>query len=574
MDGKLWLDDCFLRYGSSNFISILDTDGVVMTSGNDIDSDMNVFHSAITTLLSDLSNKAYIPQNKGFAAGSANYSASGKLYGLVQCWRDISIHNCRKCLATARPRLEYSTKQGAQVRYGSCMARYEIYSFFSSAQSPSHSPEGNTPTISSPPLLPTSKKKSSKTLPIVLGCVGGSTLALLICLIVWRKAVKSDIFGKAITTATPNQERRELSPVSELLMQEHQFIFSLQALIEATENFHDNKKLGEGGFGAVYKGITRDGNLIAVKKLSARSTQGKREFMNEVKLVANVQHRNLAKLLGCCMEENERLLVYEYFPNKSLDKFLFDPEKCRELDWQKRYNIIFGIARGLLYLHEDSHVRIIHRDIKASNILLDHKLNPKIADFGLARFFSEDETHIHTRVAGTYGYMAPEYVMRGKLSVKVDVYSFGVLVLEIVTGRKSTDINFPYQMDSLLEWAWKQFNGGNGLSLLHSKVSEFNQEQALRCIHVGLLCVQADATLRPAMSNVIMMLSRRNAKLSNPSKPAFVSSSKSHASTSKSSWEVEENEKRITYQTSGATTSSSSGIRSVNEASITEIEAR
>ncbi|XP_059074632.1 cysteine-rich receptor-like protein kinase 44 [Cryptomeria japonica] len=186
-------------------------------------------------------------------------------------------------------------------------------------------------------------------------------------------------------------------------MQEQQFAFSLDMLAEATENFHYKNKLGQGGFGAVYKGITRNGNEIAVKNLSAKSTQGNREFMNEVKLVANVQHRNLAKLLGCCAEGNERLLVYEYFPNKSLDTFLFDSEKGRELDWQKPYSIVVGIARGLLSLHEDSQLRIIHRDIKVNNILLDHKLNAKIADFGLAKPFPEDETHIHTRVAGTYG---------------------------------------------------------------------------------------------------------------------------------------------------------------------------
>ncbi|KAH9317732.1 hypothetical protein KI387_019501, partial [Taxus chinensis] len=208
----------------------------------------------------------------------------------------------------------------------------------------------------------------------------------------------------------------------------------------------------EGGFGAVYKGTTRDRKEIAVKKLSARSTQGKKEFMNEVQLVAGVQHRNLVKLLGCCVEGDERLLVYEYLPNRSLDTFLFDLEKRRELDWQTCYNIIIGISRGLLYLHQDSHMRIIHRDIKANNILLDDKLNAKIADFGLARLFLDDETHIQTRVAGTYGYMAPEYAMRGQLSIKADVYSFGVLLLEIIAGRKNTDYNFPQEMQNLLEW--------------------------------------------------------------------------------------------------------------------------
>jgi len=182
-----------------------------------------------------------------------------------------------------------------------------------------------------------------------------------------------------------------------------QISFTLEALLAATKKFHDDNKLGEGGFGPVYKGITADGLQIAVKKLSIISKQGKREFLNEVELLAKVRHRNLVNVLGCCAEGSQILLVYKYLPNGSLDKILFYPNERIQLDWKKRYNIILGIARGLLYLHQDSPVRIIHRDIKAGNILLDEKLNPKISDFGLARLFpeDEDETHVSTRVAGT-----------------------------------------------------------------------------------------------------------------------------------------------------------------------------
>ncbi|KAH9302271.1 hypothetical protein KI387_013854, partial [Taxus chinensis] len=363
--GRVWLDDCFFPYDNSNFISKLDTDGAYLNNVNDVASNLEANYKSITTdLLFNLSNQVYNdPAKKGYALGSANYSSSDNVYGRVQCWRDLSVKDCRTCLITARQALE------------NCC--------------------------------------SSK--------IGG-------------------------------QERRGFSSKSGLLMQEQHFVFSLQKLAEATENFDEKNKLGEGGFGAVYRGTTTDGRGIAVKKLSARSAQGKKEFMNEVKLVANVQHRNLVKLWGCCAERDERLLVYEYLPNKSLDTFLFHPEKSRELDWQKRYNIIFGIARGLLYLHEDSQLRIIHRDIKANNILLDEKLNPKIADFGLARLFPEGETQIETRVAGTYGYMAPEYAMRGQLSAKADVYSFGVVLLEILSGRKNIDIHLPQEMQNLLEW--------------------------------------------------------------------------------------------------------------------------
>ncbi|XP_059075273.1 cysteine-rich receptor-like protein kinase 44 [Cryptomeria japonica] len=266
---------------------------------------------------------------------------------------------------------------------------------------------------------------------------------------------------------------------------------SHETLIEATEDFNDNNKLGEGGFGSVYKGTTRDGKQIAVKKLFARSAQGKREFMNEVELVTNIQHRNLVNLLGCCTKRTERLLVYEYLPNKSLDTSLFDPLKRRILDWQKRFNIIIGIAHGFPYLHEDSQFRIIHRDIKANNILLNEQLNPKIADFGLARLFSDNETEIQSKVVGTYGYMAPKYAIGGQLSVKVDIYSFGVVLLQIVSGRKNTDMNLSKEKQSLtlLEWAWRLFKGGHALNIMDiALVGNCPEEQVIRCTHIGLLC--------------------------------------------------------------------------------------
>nr|XP_034892322.1 putative receptor-like protein kinase At4g00960 [Populus alba] len=200
----------------------------------------------------------------------------------------------------------------------------------------------------------------------------------------------------------------------------------------ATGNFSEDNKLGQGGFGVVYKGTLTSGQDIAVKRLSRTSGQGEIEFKNEVMLVAKLQHRNLVRLLGFCFEKEERILVYEFLPNSSLDNLIFDPVKRVLLDWETLYEIIDGIARGLLYLHEDSRLRIIHRDLKAANILLDENMNPKIADFGMARMFVMDQAQDSTsRVVGTFGYMAPEYVIRGHFSVKSDVYSFGVLVLEI-----------------------------------------------------------------------------------------------------------------------------------------------
>ncbi|PPD89574.1 hypothetical protein GOBAR_DD13487 [Gossypium barbadense] len=220
----------------------------------------------------------------------------------------------------------------------------------------------------------------------------------------------------------------------EKIAQKEQKNFLFETLVAATKDFHPHHKLGEGGFGPVYRGKLDDGREIAVKKLSQYSNQGKKEFENEAKLLARVQHRNVVNLLGYCIHGNEKLLVYEYVANQSLDKFLF------------------SIARGLLYLHEDSHNRIIHRDIKASNILLDDKWVPKIADFGMARLFPEGESNVNTRVAGTNGYMAPEYVMHGQLSVKADVFSFGVLVLELISGQKNSSFNLNVDAQNLLDW--------------------------------------------------------------------------------------------------------------------------
>ncbi|KAG4968077.1 hypothetical protein JHK87_033728 [Glycine soja] len=228
-------------------------------------------------------------------------------------------------------------------------------------------------------------------------------------------------------------------------------VFSLSVLANVTENFSTKNKLGEGGFGPVYKGTMIDGKVLAVKRLSKKSGQGLEEFKNEVTLISKLQHRNLVKLLGCCIEGEEKMLIYEYMPNHSLDYFVFDETKRKLLDWHKRFNVITGIARGLLYLHQDSRLRIIHRDLKTSNILLDANLDPKISDFGLARSFLGDQVEANTnRVAGTYGYMPPEYAARGHFSVKSDVFSYGVIVLEIVSGKKNRDFSDPEHYNNLL----------------------------------------------------------------------------------------------------------------------------
>nr|XP_017252448.1 PREDICTED: cysteine-rich receptor-like protein kinase 6 [Daucus carota subsp. sativus] len=300
-------------------------------------------------------------------------------------------------------------------------------------------------------------------------------------------------------------------------------LIRLSLIQTATQQFSMENKLGEGGFGPVYKGTLVDGKEIAVKRLSRNSGQGLQEFKAEVTLIAKLQHKNLVKLLGCCLEGRELLLVYDYMPNKSLDVHLFDSTMGAQLDWTTRLSIINGIARGILYLHEDSRLRIIHRDLKASNILLDHEMNPKISDFGMARIFGSNQIQANTnRVVGTYGYMAPEYAMEGIFSVKSDVYSFGVLLLEVVSGRKNSGFHLAGNGHSLLTYTWNLWSSGKGLELMDPSLSDtYVESEVLKCIQIGLLCVQEDPADRPIMSTVVHMLGSSTIPVRQPTQPAF-----------------------------------------------------
>ncbi|XP_016440490.1 G-type lectin S-receptor-like serine/threonine-protein kinase CES101 isoform X1 [Nicotiana tabacum] len=300
-------------------------------------------------------------------------------------------------------------------------------------------------------------------------------------------------------------------------------IFSFGFILAATNNFSIENKLGEGGFGPVYKGKFPDGREVAVKRLSRTSGQGIEEFKNELILIAKVQHTNLVRVIGCCIHGDEKMLLYEYMPNKSLDFFLFDPERKKLLDWQKRFDIIEGIAQGLLYLHKYSRMKVIHRDLKASNVLLDENMNPKIADFGLARIFKQNETEAVTRrVVGTYGYMAPEFAMEGAFSSKSDVFSFGVLMLEIVSGHRTTRLKQFDRPLNLIGYAWELWKEGCALELKDPALGDLcDTKLLLRVIHVGLLCVQEGATDRPTMSDVISMLGNESMAMPPAKQPAF-----------------------------------------------------
>ncbi|CAL1397652.1 unnamed protein product [Linum trigynum] len=368
--------------------------------------------------------------------------------------------------------------------------------------------------------------KRKKVLVIVLTTSIGAAIVLVISLAYCRlkrktkgKGTKGDT-NHIILGTEYDDEKENLYEDKE----SHVQIYDVNDIFAATEQFSLANKLGQGGFGSVYKGLLSDGQEVAVKRLSQTSRQGVQEFKNEVRLVSKLQHKNLARLLGCCIHGEEKMLVYEYLPNKSLDFFIFDKTKGLLLDWKKRFDIIIGIARGLMYLHQDSRLKIIHRDLKPSNILLDAAMNPKISDFGMARLFGEDQTEANTlRVVGTYGYMSPEYAMKGLYSTNSDVFSFGILMLEIVSGMRS---NHSYQESksfSLIDHVWDLWREGRALEIVDSSNmgESFFKDQVTRCIHIGLLCVQELPADRPTMSNIVFMLGNATS-LPSPKKPSFI----------------------------------------------------
>ncbi|XP_031130928.1 probable LRR receptor-like serine/threonine-protein kinase RFK1 isoform X2 [Ipomoea triloba] len=285
--------------------------------------------------------------------------------------------------------------------------------------------------------------------------------------------------------------------------------YTLKQIKVATRNFDIANKVGEGGFGPVYKGRLPDGTLIAVKQLSSKSRQGNKEFLNEIGMFSCLQHPNVVKLLGGCVEANQLLLVYEYMENNSLANALFKDNQL-VLDWPTRLKICIGVARGLTFLHEESSLKIVHRDVKATNVLLDRDMNPKISDFGLARLNEDDKTHMSTRIAGTVGYMAPEYALWGHLTYKADVYSFGIVLLEIVSGQSNSNYMPIESCVCLLDWACLSLLSGNLEQFTDQKLnSHFNKEEVEGVVKVALLCTSATPTQRPIMSEVLGMLEGR-----------------------------------------------------------------
>ncbi|PKI37696.1 cold-responsive protein kinase 1-like [Punica granatum] len=285
-------------------------------------------------------------------------------------------------------------------------------------------------------------------------------------------------------------------------------LYTYKELRVATQDFNPANKVGEGGFGSVYKGILKDGTVAAIKVLSAESRQGVKEFLTEINVIAEIEHENLVKLIGCCVEGKHRILLYGYLENNSLAQTLLGGSHSSiQFSWRARCGICIGVAQGLAFLHEEVQPHIVHRDIKASNILLNRYLKPKISDFGLAKLFPTNMTHISTRVAGTAGYLAPEYALRGQLTRKADVYSFGVLLLEIVCGRCNTNRRLPPEDRYLLERVWKLHEAGELVTIVDSSLNgDFDAREATKYLKIGLLCTQDMPKLRPSMSTVVKML--------------------------------------------------------------------
>ncbi|XP_011009661.1 PREDICTED: probable LRR receptor-like serine/threonine-protein kinase RFK1 isoform X4 [Populus euphratica] len=346
-------------------------------------------------------------------------------------------------------------------------------------------------------LKPCSRGKKMGTVYAVAGAVVASCLITIILGILWWKGYLPGKWCQKKDAEGLNFPNRT---------------FSLKQIRAATDDFDPSNKIGEGGFGPVYKGQLPDGTVIAVKQLSSKSRQGNREFLNEMGIISCLQHPNLVKLHGCCIESDQLLLVYEYMENNSLARALFGHEINQpNLDWPSRLKICVGIARGLAFLHEESRFKIVHRDIKATNVLLDGDLNPKISDFGLARLDEEEKSHISTRVAGTIGYMAPEYALWGYLTYKADVYSFGVVALEIVSGKNNNNY-MPSDNNCvcLLDWACHLQQSGSFMELVDETLkSEVNMKEAEIMVKVALLCTNASPTLRPTMSEAVSMLEGR-----------------------------------------------------------------
>ncbi|KAL3833139.1 hypothetical protein ACJIZ3_007875 [Penstemon smallii] len=506
--GRIFLDGCFLRYDNYDFFdesvdSVLDRVNCNSSAGGGRGVGVG-WERNVGEMIDDLTASAVV--NGGYAV-----RGSKGVFGLAECWNTVSREGCRACLdkASREVRACLPRREGRALNAG-CYLRYSNEKFYSNqTQQTDHS---------------SGVIRKGVFLAIVLSVVAFFMLSVIACYSVhgrWRRR---------------KQERNNLGQIS-ISYNKSNLNFKYETLEKATNYFDPSRKVGQGGAGSVYKGTLPNGKVVAVKRLFFSTRQWVDEFFNEVNLISGIEHKNLVKLLGCSIEGPESLLVYEFVPNKSLEQYLFDKNRVKLLNWKERYNIIVGTAEGIAFLHGGSELRIIHRDIKSSNVLLDQNLDAKIADFGLARCFAADKSHLSTGIAGTLGYMAPEYIVKGQLTEKADVYSFGVLVLEIVSGRKNNA--FVEDSGSLLQSVWKHYKTNRLTESIDPCLSgDFLAMEASRVLKIGLLCTQAFATQRPSMEEVVRLLTDENCEISEPNQPPFLNTSAISSSTTRSSYSV------------------------------------
>ncbi|XP_024009812.1 cysteine-rich receptor-like protein kinase 40 isoform X3 [Eutrema salsugineum] len=418
--------------------------------------------------------------HKYYSAVEAGFTEFPNVYMLMQCTPDITSEECKRCLGDCVTfyRRQYRGRQGGMASFPSCFFRWDLYTFHGAFDNVTRVPAPPRPHAPEMGSSITDKKGRSIWYTII---VVFTFINLLVFIGFFKVNARRRKLNKRINVGSAEYS----DPDGQFMLR-----FDLDMILMATNDFSSENKLGQGGFGTVYKGILLNGIEIAVKRLTRGSEEG----------------------------GDEEILVYEFVPNSSLDHFIFDEEKRSLLTWEVRFKIIEGVARGLVYLHEDSQLKIIHRDLKASNILLDAEMNPKVADFGTARLFDTDETRAETRrIAGTRGYMAPEYLNRGQISAKSDVYSFGVMLLEMISGQR----NNSFEGEGLAAFAWKRWREGRSEIIIDPFLVENPSNEINKLIHIGLLCVQENATKRPTMSSVIVWLGSETITIPLPTAPAF-----------------------------------------------------
>ncbi|XP_019172330.1 PREDICTED: cysteine-rich receptor-like protein kinase 3 [Ipomoea nil] len=487
-------DGCFLRYQESYFYDqITDriTAGTYPVCGNRTARNQQIFNASTQQLLNEL--LLATPRIHGFYAAVKLEEPGGRgggatSYAVAQCAETVTQSSCQDCLSLAYNNIKSCLPNSADGRAvdAGCFLRYSDTPFFADNQ-----------TTDITPFLGRGSSSGKKKPILLAGVVGtvGIILVLAALFLLYRQSGKQ------------NNAWRKGSIVGA-----ESYIY--KDLKAATNDFSEENILGKGGFGDVYKGTLQNGDVVAVKKLTTICSRAKTNFETEVSLITNANHPNLIRLLGYSGNEKVLILVYEYMANASLDRYIYG-EKRGMLNWKQRIDIILGTARGLAYLHEQFDVCIIHRDIKSSNILLDDEFHPKIADFGLARLLPENKSHLTTKFAGTLGYTAPEYAIHGHLSEKADIYSFGIVILEIISGKRSSDLQVEPITGYLLEQAWKLYENDEHLGLVDNSLdsNEYEAKEVKRMLEIALVCTQSPSNIRPSMSEVVVMLSSTDASI-------------------------------------------------------------